>query len=77
LGNVHLDPRVGLLFVDFEEGSVLQVTGEAELRWGGPNAAGSGTGLSVLVRVRGALLTEGATPRRWRLSGYSPHNPES
>jgi predicted pyridoxine 5'-phosphate oxidase superfamily flavin-nucleotide-binding protein len=76
LGNVHLDPRVGLLFVDFEDGSVLQVAGEAELRWDGPNDAGSGTGRTVLVRVREAFLTEGATPRRWRLSGYSPHNPE-
>lgn len=75
LGNVYLDPRVGLLFVDFEDGSVLQVAGEAEVRWDDTNAE-SGTGRSVLVRVRESLLTEKATPRRWRLREFSPHNPE-
>lgn len=75
LGNVHLDPRVGLLFVDFEDGSILQVAGEAEISWDHPNAKG-GTGRSVLVRVRKSFLTENATPRRWRLREFSPHNLE-
>lgn len=74
LGNVHLDPRVGLLFVGFEDGSTLQVAGEAEVRWDGPYAEES-TRRSVLVRVRESILTENATPRRWRLLEFSPHNP--
>lgn len=75
LGNVHLDPRVGLLFVDFENGSILQAAGEAEVRWDHPDAEG-GTGRSILVRVRESFLTEYATPCRWRLREFSPHNPE-
>ncbi len=31
LGNLELDPRAGFVFVDFETGSLLQLTGEARL----------------------------------------------
>lgn len=31
LGNLKLNPRVGLLFIDFERGDVLQLSGRAEL----------------------------------------------
>lgn len=76
LGNVHLDPRVGLLFVDFEDGCILQVAGEAEISWDHPNAEGRSVSVRVRVRVRESLLSENATPRRWRLRELSPHNPE-
>jgi hypothetical protein len=33
IGNLVLDPRAGLLFVDFETGSLLQVTGRASIDW--------------------------------------------
>ena len=33
LGNIAADPRVGLLFVDFESGDVLQLTGRARVVW--------------------------------------------
>jgi predicted pyridoxine 5'-phosphate oxidase superfamily flavin-nucleotide-binding protein len=33
LGNLIEDPRVGLLFVDFAQGGLLQLTGRAEVRW--------------------------------------------
>jgi len=33
IGNLVLDPRVGLLFVDFETGSLLQLTGHATIDW--------------------------------------------
>ncbi len=36
IGNLTLDPRVGLLFVDFETGGMLQLTGRAEIEWEGP-----------------------------------------
>jgi hypothetical protein len=36
IGNLILDPRVGLLFVDFETGGMLQLTGRAEIEWEGP-----------------------------------------
>ena len=33
IGNLVMDPRVGLLFIDFEHGSMLQITGKAEIDW--------------------------------------------
>jgi predicted pyridoxine 5'-phosphate oxidase superfamily flavin-nucleotide-binding protein len=35
LGNIEVYPRAGLLFVDFERGDVVHVSGEARLRWDG------------------------------------------
>lgn len=33
IGNLVLDPRAGLLFVDFETGSLLQLTGQTTIDW--------------------------------------------
>ena len=33
LGNIVTDPHVGLLFIDFECGSTLQLTGRARIIW--------------------------------------------
>ncbi len=33
LGNLQVDPRAGLLFIDFASGDTLQMTGEAEVLW--------------------------------------------
>ncbi|MET0554599.1 MAG: pyridoxamine 5'-phosphate oxidase family protein [Vicinamibacteria bacterium] len=58
LGNLAVDPRVGLLFVDFEQGDVLQLTGTASL--------GDGR---VDVRVERVIAIPHATPLRWRAVG--------
>ena len=39
IGNLLLDPRAGLLFVDFEGGSLLQLTGRSEIDWTEDQAA--------------------------------------
>lgn len=36
LGNIELDPRAGILFVDFDTGDLLSMTGIAEVVWDGP-----------------------------------------
>lgn len=33
IGNIVLDPRAGLLFIDFEKGSLLQLSGSASIDW--------------------------------------------
>ncbi len=33
LGNLVVDPRAGLLFIDFEQGWTLQLTGKASIIW--------------------------------------------
>lgn len=34
IGNLVLDPRAGLLFIDFETGDLLQLTGRTQIDWG-------------------------------------------
>ena len=45
LGNLTMNPRAGLLFLDWETGSTLQLTGQAQIVWD-PQALRSGPGLS-------------------------------
>ncbi len=49
LGNLVLDPRAGLLFVDFATGGLLQLTGRATIDWN-PDAAAEQAGARRIVR---------------------------
>ncbi len=65
-GNLALDPRAGLLFVDFDTGDLLTLTGAAEVIWDGPVLARF-AGAERLLRFRLAegRLIENAVPLRW------------
>jgi hypothetical protein len=39
LGNLLINPRAGLLFIDFATGDLLQITGPAKIVWDGPEVA--------------------------------------
>lgn len=39
LGNIAENPRAGLLFIDFEQGGTLQLSGKAEIRWNSEETA--------------------------------------
>ena len=39
IGNLVLDPRAGFLFIDFETGSLLQLTGQATIDWDSDDVA--------------------------------------
>lgn len=39
LGNLAINPRAGLLFIDFAAGDLLQLTGTAKIVWDGPEVA--------------------------------------
>ena len=73
LGNLLLNPRAGLLFIEFTTGALLQVWAEAEIVWDGPEVA-SVAGAQRLVRFRVARWRhiENALPLRWQFRGYSP-----
>jgi uncharacterized protein len=76
LGNITANPKAGLLFVDFDTGDTLQLTGEAEVDWDEGHAARfAGAERVVRFRVGEVLETRGASPLRWRFLGYSPFNP--
>jgi uncharacterized protein len=76
LGNIALHPWAGLLFPDFETGSVLQLTGPASIDWDSSRAA-EVPGAERLVRfeVEEAVEIAGALPLALRLLEYSPFNP--
>jgi hypothetical protein len=76
LGNLAATPSAGLLFLDFEGDSTLQLTGEARIVWDvGRAARFNGAEHVVEFRVQEAVETQGAVPLRWRFEGYSPFNP--
>jgi hypothetical protein len=78
LGNLSICPRTGLLFVDFEAGRTLQLTGEAEVVWIKEQALRF-PGAKRLLRFHSneVIATEGAFSQRWRLVDYSPANPRA
>lgn len=74
IGNLALDPRAGLLFIDFAGGDVLQLTGSVEIVWDGP-AVDAWPGAERLLRFRMAegRRLPGGLPLRWTFGDFSPH----
>jgi uncharacterized protein len=65
LGNMLLDARVALLFIDFASGAVLELRGTSEIEWKG-DAEG---GRSWRFRCAGGTLRQAAIPLRWHPRG--------
>lgn len=73
LGNMVFNPRAGLLFMDFERGDVLQLTGAAEIILDSPEIAQfEGAERLWRVHVRRVVRRPGALALRWRFDSYSP-----
>jgi hypothetical protein len=73
LGNLALNPRAGLLFVDFARGGVLSLTGRAEIVWDGPEvAAFAGARRLLRFHVEEGVRLEGALPLRWSAPAQAP-----
>jgi uncharacterized protein len=66
LGNLLANPRIGLLFLDWETGDTLQLTGTAELEF---------EPRQVHVTIERAIRTPNALPLRWVLLERSRFNP--
>jgi len=76
LGNLAVDPRAGLLFVEWQTGSVLQLTGRARIVWDEEQVARwPGAERLVDVRIDAVRQREGALPGGWRLVEASRVNP--
>jgi len=67
LGNLAGHPRAGLLFVDFENGDLLQVTGRTRIQWEPERA--------VHLEVEEVRATPGGSPLRFELLEPWPANP--
>lgn len=73
IGNLLVQPRAGLLFVDFARGDMLYLAVTAEVIWRGPEVEAF-TGAERLLRfqVHQAKLVTDALPLRWSDAQPSP-----
>lgn len=67
LGNLTLDPRAGLLFIDFERGSLLQLTVHTTINWDSPSVAQfSGARRLIRCEIEAIVELPTALPLRWQ-----------
>lgn len=75
LGNLLINPRAGLLFIDFHSGDVLQLTGTTELVMSGEEiAAFQGAERLWKLHVTRRVLRRDALPLRFGVAGFSPNS---
>lgn len=74
-GNLESHDRAGVTLVDFESGSMIQMTGRATVDW---NHDGSYEGATRTMRfhIEKLIRTDNVTSHRWKLLDYSPYNPK-
>jgi uncharacterized protein len=74
LGNLMVNPRAGLLFLDFERGYLLQLSGATEILWEGPEVrAFRGAERMWRFRPSSGRWLRGGLPLRLALREISPH----
>ncbi len=73
VGNIALNPRAGFLFVDFETGDLIYMTGAAEIVWEG-EAVRAFAGAERLIRFRleELIRVEASLPLAFAFGEYSP-----
>lgn len=73
IGNLLLDPRAGLLFIDFAQGDLLYLTGTAEVIWDGDQLrAFAGAERLIRFYISEGRRVEGSLPLRGSAPDYSP-----
>jgi predicted pyridoxine 5'-phosphate oxidase superfamily flavin-nucleotide-binding protein len=76
LGNITAYPRAGLVFVDFDSGATLQLTGSAAVDWDPEHAAAApGAQRLVTFEVDEVIETRGVLPFQLQLIERSRFNP--
>jgi predicted pyridoxine 5'-phosphate oxidase superfamily flavin-nucleotide-binding protein len=76
LGNITAYPRAGLVFVDFDSGATLQMTGSAAVDWAPEHAAAApGAQRLVTFEVDETIETSNALPFHLQLIERSKFNP--
>jgi uncharacterized protein len=75
LGNLLVNPRAGLVFVDFSTGDELQLTGDAKVILDSPEIAAFHSAERLWqFKPRRVILRKDALPLRWSDGGASPHS---
>lgn len=75
LGNLVLNPKAGLLFIDFTTGDVLQLTGTTEIVHDGAEVVGfQGAERIWHVNVQKMVRRRGLLKLRWDFGTFSPNS---
>ncbi|MDF5712976.1 MAG: pyridoxamine 5'-phosphate oxidase family protein [Rhizonema sp. NSF051] len=73
IGNLLLNPRAGLLFIDFVKGNLLYLTGRADVIWEGDEVrAFVGAERLIRFQISEGYRVEGSLPLRYSAPDYSP-----
>ncbi|HLZ57300.1 MAG TPA: pyridoxamine 5'-phosphate oxidase family protein [Ktedonosporobacter sp.] len=76
LGNISVEPHAGLLFLDFESGDTLQLSGKAQVIWERERvAAFAGAERLIEFVIDRVVEIKGASSLRWQFVQYSPFLP--
>lgn len=76
LGNITADHRVGLLFLDWTEGTTLQVSGRADIDWSRDATTGRPGALRIIrMTVEAVQQTVRGVPMTWSRAVLSRFNP--
>lgn len=77
LGNLTANPKVGLVFPDFDSKKILQLTGTASIVWD-QNRVSEFAGAERLVEfhIEKVIQADNALPYGWQFMNYSPFNPK-
>lgn len=74
IGNLLLEPRAGLLFIDFADGSLLQLSVKVEVIWsGGQLAEFRGAQRLLRMEVTDLIRHHSALPLQWSAMEISPY----
>jgi hypothetical protein len=77
LGNLSVDPRAGLLFIDWSTGRTVQISGRAAVIWDDPRiAAWPGALRLVDLHVSAVLDRATGSPLRWEFVAAHRLNPQ-
>jgi len=75
LGNLLVNPRAGLLFIDFNSGDLLHLSGRADIILEGPQVeAFQGAERLWTFEVEQVVRRPAALALRWRFDGVSPNS---
>lgn len=74
-GNIEETGKAGLLFIDFESGDVLTLTGQAEVDWDSPEITFfEGAQRLLKFKLTSGFLIKNAIPARWSAPEFSPNS---
>ncbi|OKP67712.1 hypothetical protein A3842_27955 [Paenibacillus sp. P3E] len=78
LGNIYTNPHCGMLFIDYETGNTMQLTGKAKILPDSDDLLSTFPGALRLTQFELELSIEwmNANPNAWPMISYSPFNPK-